>query len=116
MNEEMKQKMSSLRAKYVNSPDSQQYIDNLANEIEKLATEKDYAKNPLFEAIIKDAEKRLNEINALLMNDEELSDVQRKCLFAQKKVWIFIFERFSLVPHDNALKVLHTLVDQKLAQ
>ncbi len=116
MSEEQKEKIQKLREKYLNSDSSQLYIDDLETELRKLIEEKEITKNPIFQAIFKDAEKKLNDINALLMNDSKLTDIERFGLFKQKEVWKFIFDRFGLEPHNNAIALLEQTIDAKLEQ
>lgn len=113
---EATRKIAALREKYVASAESQTDIDQLEADLQKLFEESEVREHPVFKAIVADAETRLNDINALLMNDKNLSDEERKSLFGQKDVWNFIFERFSLVSHDRALEALNQLLDSRLAQ
>jgi hypothetical protein len=116
MDELIQQKLSQLRQKYIGSDDSQAYVNDLEKEITNLFEEKRMAVNPIFQAIFKDAEKKLNDINLFLQNDEKLTDIDRRILFAQKNIWKFVFERFGLKLHDNAIALLKEIIDSKLAQ
>jgi hypothetical protein len=57
-----------------------------------------------------------NGINALLLNDEDLSEQRRSQLICERKAYRFIFERFGLAPVDNAIQALDQLVDSKLVE
>lgn len=116
MDELLQQKLSQLRQKYVGSDDAQNYVNDLEKETIKLFDEKRMASNPIFQAIVKDAERKLNDINVLLQTDEKLTDIDRKILFAQKNIWQFVFDRFGMKLHDNAIAALKDLIDSKLAQ
>lgn len=109
-------KLQELRKKYADSAESQRTIDQYETDLIKLFEEKRLVDNPIIQAIFKDAEKKLNEINALLMNDETLTQEQRIRLFSEKKVWHFMFNRFKMVPHDNAIDAMRQIIDAKLNQ
>lgn len=94
--------------------DGPQWVDNAEKELRKLIEEKQIAQNPIFQAIVLDAEKKLNDINSVLMNDQSISDVDRKTLFMQKLVWKFIFDRFGMKPHDDAIVALDIAIDSQL--
>lgn len=116
MQQEIENKLRLLREKYTGSQDSQDVLDGVEKEFRQIIEEKRMVENPVFIMIMKDAECRLNEINTLLMNDETLSDLDRKILFKDKRRWTFIFERFGMKPHDDALKLLTVTLDQKMSQ
>lgn len=114
MNEDTKQKLAQLRQKYINSPESQADIDAMEARLDRLIDEAKLADHPVFKAITDDAQKRLEDLNILLMNDEKLTDLERTGLFAQKKVWHFIFQRFSLIPQTNNIKRIHADIQRFL--
>lgn len=113
---EFTQKITALREKYVDDSVSQKDIDQYETDIQKLFKESDLKNHPVFKSIFEDAEKRMNEINALLMNDKTLTDVQRSSLFSQRDIWQFIFKRFSMKTHDDALDAMKALLDSKIEQ
>ncbi len=110
------QTLALLREKYKESPDSLKWIDDAETTLRSLIEQKQMATNPAFIAIAKDAQKRLNDINALLMNDEKLPEFQRAVLFEAKKVWKFNLDRFGVAAYDDAIELLTRTLDQKLTQ
>ncbi len=116
MDEILKGKLNDLRQKYLSDTDSQNYIDGHERKIRELINNKSFADNPIFRAIVKDAENKLNDINALLMNDQKMNDSERALLFHEKNVWKFVFDRFGTELYDNALKTLEARIDLELEQ
>ena len=112
---EFKEKIDALREKYSDEP-SRAYIADLETEYAKILSETDLLTHPLFVKIAEEANTRINEINTLLMNDEELTEERRIRLYADRKAFRFIFTRFGLATRDSALKALDALVDTKLEQ
>ncbi len=113
---EIEQKIRALRDKYLNNDDSQRYLDDVDAEIRRLVEEKQTAQNPVFQSIMKDAQQKINEINVLLLADVKYTDHERDLLLREKRVWRFVFDRFGLTPHDEAIKLLTVTLDQKLSQ
>lgn len=116
MNETLELKLASLRKKYLGHDESQVYISDIEKRLTTLIEEKKVSENPIFKAIAQEAQKKIDDITALLSNDRKLTDRERDALFAQKEVWLFVSERFSFSLHDSAIKQLEMLIDQRLEQ
>lgn len=116
MNETQQLKIQALRNKYVKDNEATTYIDDIEHRLQKVIEESKIAENPIFQAILQDAEKRLNDVNTLLMTDKTLTDVQRNNLFNQKELWTWNIERFGMKAHDQALQLLEQTIDDKLNQ
>jgi hypothetical protein len=113
MNESQQNKIKQLRAKYF-SDDDKPIIDGLEKDLARIMEEKRMAENPVFQAIFGAAEKKLNEITALIDSDEALTDIARAALFHERRVWRYVLSSFGLKPHDNALALLESTLDSKL--
>lgn len=113
--DEFLKKFSTLRAKYLDN-DSITWIDEAEAEIRNLFEESALSENPVFIRIAKDAQQRLGEIDFLLVENEELTDLERKSLFREKRVWAFIFERFGMRPQEMALATLNDRIDIEIAK
>lgn len=117
MTPEIKQRLTELREKYIESEDSQKWIDEVEAELQKRFEESNMKDNPVFKMIISDAQNKMNEINTLLLNDpKDISDKERKYLMMIRDVWKFNIERFGMKPQDDAIKLLTVVLDQRLAQ
>lgn len=116
MTEELKVKLAKLREKYSTGySDGTQFVDEIESELRRLIEDKRMANNPIFVAIFNDAQRKLNEINALLLS-EATTEKERDKFFAEKRVWKFIFDRFGMKPHDDAIKLLEETIDSRLGQ
>ena len=116
MDQILQEKLRTLRAKYFGSSESLIWLDGVESALRKLIEEKEMAQHPVFIDIVKDAQKRLNDINALLMNDDTLNDSRRSALFEARKVWRFNVDRFGMKTHDDAIKLLTVSLDDGIAQ
>ncbi len=114
--QDLQKKIGALKDKYVNSEESLKDIEQYESDITTLFEESKLKDHPVFIKIVEDAEKKLNELNAILLNADTLSDVERSALIKVRNVWRFIFTRFKLVPHDEAIKAMSQLLDSKLEQ
>lgn len=116
MTPEIQQKINTLRDKYINSSESQQDIDAHEKTLRDLFEEKAMAENPVFKKIAEDAQKRLEEINTLLLNDVHLNEIERSGLFKAREVWRFIFSRFGVEARDEAIRLSTLSLDRLIAQ
>lgn len=114
MQEKHQIKLEALRIKYAADFESQQYIDKLEAELRKLFEDQKLADNPLFQAIVKDAQQKLDELNALLCNDRTLTEIDRASIFRAKEIWKFVLDRFGLKSYDRAIELLEKTIDEKL--
>lgn len=111
--EDFQKKIATLRGIYLDD-ESVALLNQTESDITMLFEESSLRDNPVFIAIFKDAEKKLNDINALLMNDETLGESDIQKLHAQKKVWKFVFDRFSMKYNDQALALIDDMLNSKL--
>lgn len=114
MEKEFQNKLNILRAKY---SDQQSLEDIYQFELDysRLVEEKGFLSNPLFISLSKELEKKLNEMNALLMNDENLDEKQRNKIISERKAFRHLLNTIGIEYRDNALLALEEIVDSKLS-
>lgn len=113
MNEAHKEKFAKLRQKYTGDFNARE-ISQMEQELTRLLEAKKMVQDPTFQAIMKDAQRRVTEINVLLMNDEKLTSEQRAALFHERTVWQFVFDRFGMTMENEAVAQLENIIDTKL--
>jgi hypothetical protein len=113
MNDQQQQSLASLRLKYQDG-DSRFLINEFERNLLLLIEQKGMIDHPVFKMIVQDAQKRIDEINTLLMNDRALTDMQRSNLFHEKDVWSFNLSRFGLTGVDKALTALEDRINFEL--
>lgn len=113
MPEEIEKKITALRTKYLDG-DSINWINQTEAEYTKLIQSRGVAESPVFKDIVADAQKKFNEISALISNDESLTDLQRKVLFEAKKMWKWNMSRFGVSAFDMNLEILNDSIDYHL--
>ena len=82
MKDNLKNKLAVLRERYKDG-DSLQYINDIEAEYSKLIQEKDFLSNPIFIDIVSRLEKTVNDLNAILMNEIDLTENERFAMFAE---------------------------------
>lgn len=113
MNEETKLKISKLLAKYPDQ-DSQDWITQLDKDYNKILDEKNLKNTPVFKDISASIQRKLDAINALILNDRTISDKRREILFEARDMWILMSKGFGIEANDEALKALDKVIDEKL--
>lgn len=106
-----------LREKYP-AYESKVEIDADEDLMRKLLIQKNFAEHEMSQAILADAQQRVEDINFMLANDEELNKgsmiTERYALFRLKEVWQFIIERFDGSYAQAQLKALEDQIDEQL--
>lgn len=108
--EKIQKKLADLRAEYIDA-DAQARITSTEQALRRNIKEAELAKNPTVEKIIAEADKTIKEISYLLANDEDLTDVQRKALFAEKRVHLFWLQRLDGTRANQAIEAIEQTVD-----
>lgn len=93
--------------------DGFQFAIDVERDYRKLIEEKDFLKHPVFKGIVSDIENQINSLNAILLNDETLTDSQRDKIFAQRRALKIIMKSLSVEVKDEAIKALDELIDSK---
>lgn len=112
---EITRKIASLREKYLDD-DSSQYLNDVEKTLEDLLEQRDFLKHPVFKKIETMCSKKVNEMSALLMNDETLTDKEREKLFARREAVRFVSKKFSVAVVDEALDTLNEVLDARIKQ
>lgn len=113
MNEETKLKIQKLAEKYPDD-DSLQWIAQLQNDYNKILEERGIKNTPVFKDISASIQKKIDGINALLLNDRTMKDDRRDILFEARDMWIHMSKSFGIEVNDEALKALDKVIDEKL--
>lgn len=118
MPHEYETKLNQLREKLLreNYVDAEEFVSDFEAKLTKLVKMKKLATNPLFISIAEATQKRLNDINALLMNDETLTDMQRQRLFGRREELRSLSNMLNTKSEDSAIAGLLSTIDERLAQ
>ncbi len=97
----LEEKLAKIRDRYKDNSDAQTLnaIDADEKALRELIELNDFSKHKVTQEILRDAKQRLQEIDFLLANDEDLNLTEnaykRYALFRQRDVWGFILARFG---------------------
>ncbi len=103
-------KLSALRDEYL-SPDFQKRVNETEEALRRNIERSNLSKHKVVQEIIEAAVKVLKDISWLLANDEDLTEVQRKELFAEKRVHKFWLERIDGTQAIRAILSIEHTVD-----
>lgn len=113
MKEELPQKLNRLREMY-KAGDSLALIDQLQADLSRLAEEKEVLSHPQFKKFAEQAEKKINDLSASLMNDESNWTAEGKRLAEQRDLWRTVLSAFGIKYRDDAILTLEKVIDDKL--
>ena len=107
------QKIQGLREKYLDS-DSISWIDETEKAFHDLVQDKELAENPLFKKLVAHLAGRIKEINTLLLNDKQMTDVERARLFNLRDVFETVAKLLDADVYNQALETMADILDNKL--
>lgn len=110
--EDITRKLAEIKSKY--PVDGSDFCLDVTRDYDKLIEEKNFLSHPVFKGIIEDVTRQLKALNALLLNDETLTDKQRDKIFAERRALKTIIKSFGVDAKDQAIEALIELVDSKL--
>ena len=111
--ERLQTKIQELRSKY-QGEESGQEINRMESEVRGLLREREVLSSKSFKKFAELAEKNVNELSALLSNDDSLLNEKGKELSNERKVWRSMLTAFEISYRDEALSQLESLIDSKL--
>ena len=103
-------KLSELRAEYLN-PDFQKRVNDTEEALRRNFERAKLSDHKVVQEIIEAAVKALKDVSWLLANDEDLTELQRKELFAEKRVHTFWLERLDGTRATQAILAIEQTVD-----
>lgn len=87
-------KLGQLKSRHLGEEDISRVTD-WERDLRRKIVQSELMQRPEIQNIVADGEAKIEEINTLLMNDETLTDQDRKDLFHLKKLHSFYLERFK---------------------
>lgn len=82
----------------------------------KLSSEHEVLSSDSFKKFAETAEKQLNELNAVLMNDESCLSEKGKIIARERNLWRAMLKAFGVEANDVALKSLKSWFEEKIKQ
>ena len=108
---EILSKLAQVRDRY---GDGSEFVFDVSRDYAKLLDEKAFLNHPIFKDLVEDIKKQIAGLNALLLNDEDLTDRQRDKIFAERRALKIIFNALGVEVKDDSIRALEELIDSKL--
>ena len=111
-----RQKLEELRQYYYNDDPYLKWIDTVEKNIRTLIAREKLSENASVKAIIKDAKSRVEAIDQLLSNKEDMTEVERMRYFRDKYVHQFYLDRFEGTRIATRMDTIKGEVNEELAK
>lgn len=116
MNPELTDKLKKLREYYYEDNLSLKWIESVENNIRRLVMTEKLAESGAVQAIVADAQGRINTINKLLVFQEDLSLEDRNLLYRERGVHQFYLDRFEGRDLEKRLERIDNILDEELTR
>lgn len=111
MNEETLRKLNIIKSTYT---DGAEFVADVIRDYQKLLEEKAFLEHPIFKDIVDNLVKLIDGSNAILLNDESLTDRQRDKIFAERRALKYLVEAFGVEVRDKSITALDDAIDTKV--
>lgn len=103
--------IQKLREYYLDDAPSQRLLDEKEEELRKLLSTAELKELPGIKALVKDAKENVEAINALLLNDKDLTEKERRALMGERDAHDFYISRLSSEETDTKIKALEVFLE-----
>lgn len=111
---DIKEKIKKLKEYWLDDEGSLKWIDGVEKRLRAMVIKEKLVENKAIIDIVDDAKKKISAIDVLLRTDESLSDIERKLLFREKKVFNFFLDRLDGKDLDRQFERVGQLLDTEL--
>lgn len=108
-------KLDKLKEYYDSSEDSK-ILSDTEKRLRNLIVQSDLINHDAVIAIVNETKEKINGINIVLQFNEALTDLERKLLFRQRKVYQFFLDRLDPSAIDKKLQALDEFLDRKVEE
>ncbi len=112
---ELKEKLKALREYWFDDDMSLKWVKEVELKLRKILVLEKLAQNRGAVAIVKDAKERVRIIDMMLTLNEDLTEIERRLLFREKKVHNFYLNRFDGKPLEQQFDMVGKLLDEELS-
>lgn len=114
MDPEIRQKIDKLKEYWFDDDYSLKWVKEVEEALRRIIVKEELSENKGLVAVLDDVKSRIKVIDTILTFDEDLTDVNRKLLFREKKVHQFYLNRFEGKDVDEQFKKVGKLLDEEL--
>lgn len=111
--DEIQSKIEKLRTLYKGTY-NYSIIDSIEKSLRDSIRNSEIGHLDSVKGIIADAKNKISAIDSILSNDSDISEIDRKALIHEKKVWMFNIERFDVEHKNELLESIELQVDSMI--
>lgn len=113
---EIRQKIKKLREYWFDDDYSLKWVDSVEKALRKVMVREKLSQNKAVLAILADVKDRLRVIDLMLVNDEEMTEDERRLLLREKKVHNFYLNRFDGSKVEEQFEKVGNILDEELKE
>lgn len=111
---DIRKKLEQLRKYWFDDNMSLKFVDATENRLRNLVFKEKLAESKAVMDIVEETQQRIRAVDILLTTDEEMSEMERKLLFREKKVYGFFLDRLDARKLDEQFERVGKLLDDEL--
>ena len=111
---DIKEKIKKLKEYWLDDEMSLRWADGVEKRLRSLILKEKLVESKAILEIVEETHRKISAIDVLLRTDESLSDIERKLLFREKKVYTFFLDRLDGKNLDQQFERVGQLLDTEL--
>ena len=111
---DIRAKIKQLREYWYDDDNSLRFVERVEKRLRNLVLKEKLVDSKAIMDIVDETRKRINAANMLLQNDEEMTELNRRLLFREKKVYQFFLDRLDGKDLDQQVEGVGKLLDEEL--
>ena len=111
---DIKDKIKKLREYWIDDEESLKFVASVEKRLRNMVLKEKLAESKAINEIVDEARGRIKAIDTLILNDEEMSEMTRRLLFRDKKVYQFFIDRLDGKDLDQQYEKVGQLLDTEL--
>lgn len=112
--QDIRNKIAKLREYWIDDDMSLQFVKGQEKRLRDVLVKEKLVDSQAIRLIVEDTMKRISVIDKLLSNDEEMSEMERRLLFREKKVYNFFIDRLEAKDIDQQFERIGKTLDEEL--
>jgi hypothetical protein len=84
-------------------------------DLSRLADEKEVLSHPTFQQFAETAERKVNDLNTVLLNDETVLNEKGLRIVQERGLWRAMLQAFGVKFRDEAIETLEAVMNKKLS-
>ena len=111
---DIRAKIKQLREYWYDDENSLKFVERTEKRLRNLVLKEKLTDSAAIADIVAETRNRINTANLLLQNDEEMTEMNRRLLFREKKIYQFFMDRLDGKDLDKQFEGVGKLLDEEL--